>query len=213
MSRRKRDAQEILPPPVRVVAIAALAILILIPIAYTLLLSVTPDLEIGVGNLIPSHWAFGNYLQMWSTVNLAQGLSNSLIIAGIASVIAVIRAAGAARDGGGAGRFLLDGLERCAVRQRLDVSGDANAGRAVASLQFGSGRRGIASVWSINGRCRRERVARSDFVHDIPEIPDRGTDRRRGQGIDIMATGDTRYGQVSSLPIPGQVPAILACMS
>lgn len=96
MSRRKRDAQEILPPPLRLVAIAALAILILIPIAYTLLLSVTPDIEIGVGNLIPSHWAFGNYIQMWSTVNLAQGLSNSLIIAGIASVIAVILAVGAA---------------------------------------------------------------------------------------------------------------------
>lgn len=96
MRRRKRDAQEILPPPLRVVAIAALAILVLIPIAYTLLLSVTPDLEIGVGNLIPSHWAFGNYLQMWSTVSLARGLSNSLIIAGIASVIAVILAVGAA---------------------------------------------------------------------------------------------------------------------
>jgi ABC-type glycerol-3-phosphate transport system permease component len=96
MRRRKRDAQEILPPPLRVVAIAALAILVLIPIAYTLLLSVTPDLEVGGGNLIPSHWAFGNYLQMWSTVSLARGLSNSLIIAGIASVIAVILAVGAA---------------------------------------------------------------------------------------------------------------------
>ena len=96
MSRRKRDAQEILSPPLRVVAIAALAILILIPIAYTLLLSVTPDIEIGGRNLIPSHWAFGNYIQMWFTVNLAQGLSNSLIIAGIASVIAVILAVGAA---------------------------------------------------------------------------------------------------------------------
>src|SRR5438105_3805289 len=96
MSRRKRDAQEILPPPVRIVATAALAVLVLIPIAYTLLLSVTPDAEVGVGNLIPSQWAFGNYLQMWSTVSLARGLGNSLIISGIASVIAVILAVGAA---------------------------------------------------------------------------------------------------------------------
>ena len=96
MSRRKRDAQNILPPPVRIAAIAILAVLVLIPIAYTLLLSVTPDTEVGAGSLIPSHWAFGNYLQMWSTVSLAQGLSNSLIIAGIASVIAVILAVGAA---------------------------------------------------------------------------------------------------------------------
>lgn len=96
MRKRKRDAQEILPPPLRIVATVALAILVLIPIAYALLLSVTPDIEIGGSNLIPSHWAFGNYLQMWSTVNLAQGLSNSLIISGIASVIAVILAVGAA---------------------------------------------------------------------------------------------------------------------
>jgi len=96
MSRRKRDAQEILPPPVRVVAIVVLAVLVLIPIAYTLLLSVTPDAEVGARSLIPSQWAFGNYLQMWSTVSLARGLGNSLIISGIASVIAVILAVGAA---------------------------------------------------------------------------------------------------------------------
>jgi ABC-type glycerol-3-phosphate transport system permease component len=96
MKKRKRDAQEILPPPVRLVAIIALAVLVLIPIAYTLLLSVTPDIEIGGANLFPSHWAFSNYLQMWSTVNLAQGLGNSLIISGIASVIAVVLSIGAA---------------------------------------------------------------------------------------------------------------------
>jgi multiple sugar transport system permease protein len=94
--RKQRNAQEILPPPARIIATAVLAVLVLIPIAYTLLLSVTPDTQIGSGGLIPSQWAFGNYLQMWSTVNLAQGLINSLIIAGIASVIAVILAVGAA---------------------------------------------------------------------------------------------------------------------
>jgi multiple sugar transport system permease protein len=73
-----------------------LAALVLIPIAYTLLLSVTPDTQIGSGGLIPSQWAFGNYIQMWATVSLAQGLVNSLIIAGCASVIAVILAVGAA---------------------------------------------------------------------------------------------------------------------
>ena len=92
---RHRNAQEILPPPVRIVVTVALAVLVLIPIAYTLLLSVTPDTEIGGANLLPSHWAFSNYLQMWSTVNLALGLTNSLIIAGFASVIAVILAVGA----------------------------------------------------------------------------------------------------------------------
>src|SRR2546430_6151211 len=71
---RHRNAQEILPPPVRIVATAVLAVLVLIPIAYTLLLSVTPDAEVGAGSLLPSQWGFGNYIQMWSTVSLARGL-------------------------------------------------------------------------------------------------------------------------------------------
>ena len=94
--RRHRNAQEILPAPVRIAVTAALGVLVLIPIAYTLLLSVTPDTQIGVGGLIPTQWAFGNYIQMWTTVSLSQGLINSLIIAGCASVIAVILAVGAA---------------------------------------------------------------------------------------------------------------------
>ena len=95
--RRHRNAQEILPPPARIVATAVLAVFVLIPIAYTLLLSVTPDTEIGGASLLPSHWAFSNYLQMWSTVNLALGLTNSLIIAGFASVISVVLAVGGGR--------------------------------------------------------------------------------------------------------------------
>ena len=92
---KHRNAQEILPPPARIVATAVLAVFVLIPIAYTLLLSVTPDTQIGIGGLIPTQWAFGNYIQMWTTVSLARGLANSLIISGCASIIAVILAVGA----------------------------------------------------------------------------------------------------------------------
>ena len=92
---RHRNSQELLSPPVRIVATIVLAVFALIPIIYTLLLSVTPDSEVGGDNLLPSHWAFDNYVQMWTTVNLAGGLLNSLIISGIASMIAVILAVGA----------------------------------------------------------------------------------------------------------------------
>ena len=94
--RASRDSQELLPPALRIIATIVLAIFVLVPIAYALLLSVTPDVEVGGGSLIPSHWAFSNYLQMWSTVNLAQGLVNSLIISMLASAIAVVLAVGAA---------------------------------------------------------------------------------------------------------------------
>ncbi len=94
--KKQRDAQEILPPPLRIIVTIILVIFILIPIAYMILLSVTPDAQVGGEQLIPSSWAFDNYVNMWSTVNLLQGLQNSLIISGVASIIAVILAVAAA---------------------------------------------------------------------------------------------------------------------
>ena len=94
--KRRKDAQELLPSGVRILARILLTVMILIPIAYLLLLSVTPDVQVGTGDLLPTHWAFSNYLLMWSSVSLAQGLVNSLIISGIASIIAVLLAVGAA---------------------------------------------------------------------------------------------------------------------
>ena len=94
--KRQHNAQELLPPGVRITAIVLLAVMILVPIAYMLLLSVTPDAQVGAGNLLPTHWAFSNYVDMWSSASLAQGIVNSLIISGSASVVAVILAVGAA---------------------------------------------------------------------------------------------------------------------
>lgn len=93
--RKHRDSQDLLSPPLRIAVTIILAVIVLIPLAYTLLLSVTPDAEVGGDNLIPSHWAFDNYIQMWTTVSLTSGLLNSLLISGTASVIAVILAVGA----------------------------------------------------------------------------------------------------------------------
>jgi multiple sugar transport system permease protein len=91
----RRDPQDLLSPPVRVAATAVLLTVITVPIAYMLLLSVTPDPEITSGGLMPSRWAFGNYVSMWSTVNLGRGLINSLVVCGFSSVIAVFVAIGA----------------------------------------------------------------------------------------------------------------------
>jgi len=92
----RRDARELLPPPVRIGAIVCFVTVITLPIAFMLLLSITPDPEIGAGKLIPSHWAFDNYVKMWTTVNLGRGLANSLVICGLSSTIAVVFAVGAA---------------------------------------------------------------------------------------------------------------------
>ncbi|GAC1373228.1 MAG: carbohydrate ABC transporter permease [Ktedonobacteraceae bacterium] len=94
-ARRNRNSQELLPPAVRVIATVLLGIFVVVPIAYAILLSVTPDVQIGSDNLLPTQWAFDNYIQMWNTVSLAQGLFNSIFISIIASIIAVIVAVGA----------------------------------------------------------------------------------------------------------------------
>jgi ABC-type glycerol-3-phosphate transport system permease component len=92
----RRDARELLPPPVRIGAIVCFVTVITLPIAFMLLLSITPDPEIGAGRLMPSHWAFDNYAKMWTTVNLGRGLANSLVICGFSSTFAVVFAVGAA---------------------------------------------------------------------------------------------------------------------
>jgi len=60
----RRDPRELLPPPVRIGATVGFVLVIMLPITFMLLLSVTPDPEIGTGSLIPSHWAFDNYLKI-----------------------------------------------------------------------------------------------------------------------------------------------------
>jgi ABC-type glycerol-3-phosphate transport system permease component len=92
----RKDARELLPAPIRIGARVGFVLLITLPIAFMLLLSVTPDPEITSGTLIPSRWAFDNYVKMWSTVHLGRGLFNSLFICGMASAIAVLFAVGAA---------------------------------------------------------------------------------------------------------------------
>src|SRR5260370_18366225 len=94
--KHQYKTEEILPPWVRVLLIIVLATFVLIPVVYIFMLSVTPDIEINNGQLLPSHWVFDNYAQMWSTINLAQGLFNSVLISLTASTIAVFLAVGAA---------------------------------------------------------------------------------------------------------------------
>lgn len=94
MSRR-RDAQALLPRPVQVVGIVLLLLFALLPVLYMLDLSVTPDTEALAGRIIPSTLALDNYVTMWASTGLAEGILNSLVMAGAAAVIAVVLAVGA----------------------------------------------------------------------------------------------------------------------
>ena len=80
----------------RMIGIAAFAVFILVPVAYMALVSLTPDAQVGGGSLWPSRIAWGNYAQMWSTINLARDIRNSVIISVSTGVLATIVALGAA---------------------------------------------------------------------------------------------------------------------
>lgn len=75
---------------VRLVGIAIFAVAILLPMAYVVIVSLTPDTEVGGGSILPSHIAWGNYVLMWTTVHLARDIWNSVLISGCTGIFATI---------------------------------------------------------------------------------------------------------------------------
>jgi multiple sugar transport system permease protein len=59
-------------------------------------ISVTPDLEAASGRLVPSHLVIENYVEVWSTVDLMQGLVNTLVASLTAGLTATVFGLGAA---------------------------------------------------------------------------------------------------------------------
>ena len=90
-----RDPQRILPRWLQVLTIVVL-LLFLLPVVYMVIISLSPDLEAAAGTLWPSSFVFRNYVDVWSTVDLAAGLLNSLIASLSAGLIATIFGLGAA---------------------------------------------------------------------------------------------------------------------
>ena len=76
----------------------AIGVVIILPIIYAALISSMPSSEILSipPNLIPSRWILDNYKMAWEYTTLARFMLNSLILAGVSSVIRVITAALAA---------------------------------------------------------------------------------------------------------------------
>jgi trehalose/maltose transport system permease protein len=77
---------QLLPRPLRAVLVAGLLILVLLPVLYVLFASVNSDLSVASGAFLPTELNLGNYLRIWSTVDLSQGLMNSLLVAGTVAV-------------------------------------------------------------------------------------------------------------------------------
>ncbi|GAA1896755.1 carbohydrate ABC transporter permease [Lapillicoccus jejuensis] len=93
--RRRRDPQRLLPRWLQVLVVVLL-LLSLAPVAYMLVISVSPDIDASAGRLWPSHVVPSNYVDVFTTVPLAQGLVNSLVSSLGAAAIAVVFGLGAA---------------------------------------------------------------------------------------------------------------------
>jgi multiple sugar transport system permease protein len=90
-----RHPQRLLPRWLQILSIVFL-LLLLLPVLYMVLISVSPDLDAAAGKVWPSKFVFQNYIDVWSTIDLGRGLMNSLIASLSAGVIATVFGLGAA---------------------------------------------------------------------------------------------------------------------
>jgi multiple sugar transport system permease protein len=86
------DATAILPPGLRRAVIAALVLLVLAPCAYILAASLMPDIEVASGTVVPSSVTLENWVAIWTTVPLAQGLATSVLVCGVVAVVSALLA-------------------------------------------------------------------------------------------------------------------------
>ncbi|OLE26041.1 MAG: sugar ABC transporter permease [Catenulispora sp. 13_1_20CM_3_70_7] len=94
--RREREVTRLLPLPLQAFVVAALLLLVLAPVAYVFLASVNSDLAVARGGFLPEHVDLGNYLRIWSTVDLGGGLVNSLLVAGTVAAVCALVSVGSA---------------------------------------------------------------------------------------------------------------------
>lgn len=93
-TRSQSNVHRLLPRPLQVLVIVALVLLIVGPVSYILLSSVSSDLAVAAGKYLPDKVDFSNYRKIWDTVDLRTGLQNSLIVAGsVAAVCALVSTA------------------------------------------------------------------------------------------------------------------------
>jgi trehalose/maltose transport system permease protein len=93
MASRRRDPSvlRVLPAPVQALGVVVLLLVVLVPVTYVFLASISSDLSVAGGTFLPTEYDLSNYVRVWSTVDLTDGLANSLIVAGsVAAASAVV---------------------------------------------------------------------------------------------------------------------------
>ncbi|MEW1821979.1 carbohydrate ABC transporter permease [Arthrobacter sp. NPDC080031] len=89
-SKRQHEVTKLLPGPMLAIILTVLCALVLIPVAYIFLASVNSDIGVARGEFFPSSVSFENYSTIWSSVGLATGLANSVLVAGSTAVVSAL---------------------------------------------------------------------------------------------------------------------------
>jgi trehalose/maltose transport system permease protein len=87
MRGRSEEVARLLPGPLRAAVLTVLLLIVLGPLAYMALASVSSDLAVARGALWPDGFHIDNYAKIWSTTNLGRGLVNSVLVAGAVAVV------------------------------------------------------------------------------------------------------------------------------
>ncbi|QOT18419.1 carbohydrate ABC transporter permease [Paenarthrobacter sp. YJN-5] len=86
-SKRQHEVTRLLPGPALAIILTVLCAAVLIPIAYIFLASVNSDIGVARGEFWPSTFSLENYSKIWSSVGLAKGLANSVLVAGATAIV------------------------------------------------------------------------------------------------------------------------------
>jgi len=91
-SRRTADVTRLLPRPLLVIIIVILLLVVLVPVSYIVFASINSDVSVASGAFFPTELHLDNYVKVWSTVALATGLFNSILVSGIVAIVCALLA-------------------------------------------------------------------------------------------------------------------------
>lgn len=86
-SRRQQEVTRLLPTPMIVTIIGVLGAVVLVPMLYIFLASINTDISVAQGDFWPAEVTLANYAKIWTSAGLANGLMNSVIVAGSTAVV------------------------------------------------------------------------------------------------------------------------------
>ena len=84
------EAHRLLPRPLLVIVTVVLLAMVLIPTAYIVLASLNTDIGVAEGQFWPSQFSIESYTKIWTTANLATGLTNSLLVCAVVAVASAL---------------------------------------------------------------------------------------------------------------------------